>query len=55
MFRELKSLTDICEKADSYTNMQFPSKATEYMLVSVNDETNEITETKMEITRVIVQ
>jgi hypothetical protein len=43
------------KKADSYTNVQFPSKATEYMLVSVKDETNEITETEMEITYVILQ
>ena len=44
-----------CEKADSYTNVQFPSKATEYMLVSVKDERNEIAETKMEIACMIVQ
>ena len=43
------------KKGDSYTNVQFPSRATEYMLVSVKDETNEITETKIEITYVIVQ
>jgi hypothetical protein len=47
MVREMKILTDICGKADSYTHVKFPSKATEYMLVGFKGETNEITATKM--------